>query len=515
MDNVHISRRAALIGALGMSTAVAMSRIAWAQEGASFSARIDKDVENLDPPFRTGAVDGNVIRSVFQRLISFKAGEYVWELDAASSIEQVSPLEIAFTLKRGQIFSDGYGEMTAEDVKFSFERYIRPDASGNVSSYKDDWANLVEVKVHDTYSGSLMFSQPAPSVWNVALVGSSGALQSRKAVEALGARHSQAPVGSGPYKVASFVPQQGVTLVLHPEFSAYKPDFSTCNLRYISNPKTAELALQAGEIDFTEFSISAADALAGAEGITVVKRPGQRFIWFGMNMGKAPLNNLAVRQAIRAALDVDQMILAGYRGDAPRLNSMIPPGLVGYWPDAPVDRRDVSKARELLASAGVTMPLTLELTILNEPAFQNMALVAQALLSEVGINVEIDQREAGTYWSSGKEESGKELELFILRFNAHIDPNFNARWFLPDQIGGWNWQRFDSPEFADLQEKSLLDVNQETRGQTIVEMQKLMYASASMVWLTSDVLAFGHSDGIEPAIMPNGNDWQLHLFKAS
>ncbi len=514
-DQLGISRRRLMQATAGIVGSFLVPGTAvFADDGRSVSVRIDREVKNLDPPFRTGQVDGNIIRAVFQRLISYKSSKFEWELDAAESIEQISPTEIAFRLKKAQHFTDGYGEMTAEDVKFSFERYLTPDANGNVSSYRDDWGTLKEVKIHDTYSGSLIFTKPTPSVWQVALVGGSGVITSKKAVEALGAKHSQSPVGSGPYRVESLQPQRGLVLVSNKDFKAYQPAFDVCRLQYIANPKTAELALQSKEINFTELSLSAANQIK-SEDTVVTKRPSMRFVWLGMNMERAPLDNLAVRQAVKLALDVDQMILAGYQGDAGRLNSMIPPGATGHWEDAPVYQRDIEKARALLGGSGVTLPIKLKLTILNEPAFQNMALVAQALLAEVGIVVDIDQREGATFWSSGKGASGAELEMFFLRFNAHIDPNFNTRWFLREQIGDWNWQRFNDAKFEELQEASLVNTDEKARIAQIIEMQKRMEESASMVWLTNDVFAFGTTKGLQPAVMPNGNDWQLNYFTAA
>lgn len=508
----EINRRKLLQAATGLAGAFLVpGSIAFADGGRTVSLRIDKEVKNLDPPFRAGNVDGNVIHAIFQGLISRKKGEFDWQLDAAESIEQVSPTEIAFRLKKGQMFTDGYGELTAEDVKFSFERYLGADTNGNVSSYRDDWSTLQEVKVNDAYSGSLIFNKPTPNVWQVALVGSSGMIQSKKAVETLGAKFSQSPVGSGPYRVESFQPQRGIVLVANKEYKGHRPTFDTCRLQYISNPKTAELALQSKEINFTELSLTAANEIRSPD-VVITKRPSMRFVWLGMNCLHPILNNLGVRQAIRLALDVDQMILAGYQGDAQRLNSMIPPGATGFWEDAPVYQRDVEKAQERLKSSGVSTPIKLKLTILNDPAFQNMALVAQALLAEAGIEVEIDQRESATFWSAGKGSSGKELELFILRFNAHVDPNFNMRWFVSNQIGDWNWQGFKDAKFDELQELSFSNTDEKSRIEQIIEMQKLMDASSCMVWLTNDVFAFGTTKGLQAAILPNGNDWQLDYF---
>ncbi|WP_204310922.1 hypothetical protein, partial [Stenotrophomonas maltophilia] len=90
----------------------------------------ERDLTVLDPAFRQGPHDGNVIRVVYQRLIAQKPNSAEVELDAAAELKQVSPTLIEFTLKPGQMFTDGFGEMTAEDVKFSFERFAVAPVDG-------------------------------------------------------------------------------------------------------------------------------------------------------------------------------------------------------------------------------------------------------------------------------------------------------------------------------------------------------------------------------------------------
>jgi peptide/nickel transport system substrate-binding protein len=73
-----------------------------------------------------------------------------------------------------------------------------------------------------------------------------------------------------------------------------------------------------------------------------------------MNVEKAPFTDVRVRQAVRLALDVDQMLTAGYNGKAPRLNTLLPPQILGHWREAPVYKRNVAEAKSLLAAAGVS-----------------------------------------------------------------------------------------------------------------------------------------------------------------
>ena len=121
-----------------------------------------------------------------QNLARFNPGKLEWSNDAAKTITQVSETEIDFELNPGQMFHGGYGEMTAEDVKFSLERFIKPDASGKKAAYADDFAALDRVEVTGTYTGKIMLKNPAPAFWVIGLCDGSGAILSKKAVEALG-----------------------------------------------------------------------------------------------------------------------------------------------------------------------------------------------------------------------------------------------------------------------------------------------------------------------------------------
>ena len=78
-----------------------------AQAQTSLSVRVDTDVRALDPAFRGGPPDGNLLRIVHQRLIALKTNSVETELDAASELKQINPTLIEFTLKPVQMFTDG------------------------------------------------------------------------------------------------------------------------------------------------------------------------------------------------------------------------------------------------------------------------------------------------------------------------------------------------------------------------------------------------------------------------
>ncbi len=509
---LEIDRRRLLAGTAAAAGLAALDAHAQSAPRSTVSVRVERDPEAVDPGFRTGPADGNICRVVYQRLIRHKANSAELELDAAAELTQASPTVIDFRLKPGQMFTDGFGEMTAEDVKFSFERIgLEPQGGARPSPYRGDWAGLQRVEVTGQYTGRIVLARPNASVMDIALGDVSGCIVSRRAVEARGAEHALRPVGSGPYTLATLERQRGAALRANPGYGGTKPAFEGVNVRFIPDNRATELALRSGELDFAVLPPNVADPLRNVSGLTVSEQPGLQYIWLGLNMDKAPLNDIRVRQAIRLGLDVDQMLLAGYNGKAPRLNALIPAPIPGNWPDAPVYRRNVAEARRLLNEAGARN-LRLKLLVLNQPAFQNMALVARALLQEIGITVEVDARDGGGFWSAGRGDAGRDIEMYMTVFNGKLDPNFLMQWFVSSQIGTWNWQRFASPEFDSLFERAAAELDRDRRRALVIAAQQVMDRSAAFIWLTNNVSFLAHRSWLRPASVPGWLDWQYDAF---
>jgi peptide/nickel transport system substrate-binding protein len=514
--NTRFSRRDMMAGtsAIGIASLGGSSIPALAQAKTSIAVRIERDIGSLDPAFRTGPQDANIFKSVYQRLIMQKANSPETELDAASEVKQVSPTLIEFTLKPNQMFTDGFGEMTAEDVKFSFERFLKPGGDGKESPYKADWTGLTSVEVTGKYTGRIVLSKPNAGLFAIALADGSGCIVSQKAMAARGAEHATKPVGSGPYMVVSVEKQRGAVLKRNPAYSGTPAAYEEVNVRFIQDPKTAELALRSSELDFAVLPPNVAEPMRGVAGITVETHPGLAYLWLGINMEKAPFNDVRVRQAVRLALDVDQMLIAGFNGKAPRLNSLIMQPINGHWKDAPVYKRNVAEAKALLAAAGQTSIKT-KINIINQPIFQSMALVAQAMLREVGIDAAVDVQEGGTFWKAGEGEAGKTIDMFMMRFNGKLDPSFLMQWFVKGQIGVYNWQRFDNPAYDRLAADAIVELDPVKRAALVIEAQKEMDKSAAFVWLTNDVAYVVRRSNVRPAFLPGAIDWQLDRFGAT
>ncbi len=511
-----ITRRAALRGASALAAGAALGAPARAlAQGTHDRAvvRAERDIQTLDPGFRTSTVEGNILRAATQRLASFKPGVVEFENDAAAEIKRVSPTVIEFTLKPGLKFhGDKYGEMTADDVKFSFERFNNPPAGAPKPTYASDWGALDGVEVTGPLSGRLVLKSPAPGLWTTAICDISGSIMSRKAFEALGDKVKTQVIGTGPYVQAEWVANERLVLRANRDYKGRAPAFREIVQRPIQDSHTAQIAFQSGEIDFTRVDLTAIDQFAKMADTAMTKLNAIDYIWLGINVEKGPLSDVRVRQAIRYALDVDAALVAGYDGRVQRAKTLIPPALLGHWADAPVYARDVAKAKSLLAAAGLASGLKTRITCLNQATYRNMAQVMQASLAEAGIQAEVEALDGGSYWSSGEGDKGKQLELSIQLFKGKFDPSFYTQWFTTSQIGAWNWERWSNADYDKLHGEAAATIEAAERKAKLIRMQQLMDESAAFVWLTHDVLAFAAHKWLKPSLLPNGSDWQLADF---
>ena len=105
----------ALIGLAG----VGFPGVTRAGRGKALHIRNYMDVSSLDPVSSVSAAEGLIGGAIFQNLLQFSAGRnWGTQPDAAETVEQTSATRYFFRLKPGQMFTNGYGEMTADDVKW-------------------------------------------------------------------------------------------------------------------------------------------------------------------------------------------------------------------------------------------------------------------------------------------------------------------------------------------------------------------------------------------------------------
>ena len=506
MKTVKATRRQLFQAAAAVAATAATARIqmnAHAAEGDALRIRMPGDIQVLDPGYMIGGTETTVQFATLPRLARpVFDGEWGWVAsDYVSQLEQVDELNIAFTLKPGFQWSDGFGELTAEDVKFSFERMPESDWGGR-------WSALDRVDVTDTYSGVIVLKEPSVPLWLIAISSESGSILSKAATEAVGGRFTtELPAQCGPYRMTEWVQKQYLVFESNPDWQGEPPAFGEVRMISIEDDKTAELAFESGDVDMTGLT---ADSLARLRdspppGSVIVTRDGPYETWIGMNTEHPKLQDIRVRKAIQRAIDTEAILQAAYAGAAPPSHGIVPLGVLGNRSSSNYSY-DPQAARNLLAEAGVS-DLSLQLTTLNQKERLATAQIVQSNLVDVGIGLEIDPVDSGTFWSLGLESEGddwKTLEMWIMTYVGSPDPADHMQWFVKDQIGIWNWERWSDPEFEELWAQGLVEQDPKTRADIYVRMQEIMEDTGAYVWLTHDPLAYLHRDSFVPELDPAG-----------
>ena len=503
------------VGALAAGLA-ARPRSAGSQATGTLRVRLDQDLKTLAPGHASFS-DLTIGYAIFSRLIRPVAGDsWEWELDAAQSFEVVDPTHFKFTLRPGIQFTNGFGEMTADDVKFSYERMADP---ATAAAY-DDWHMLDRVDVTDRYSGVIVTKEPNVMVMSVSLPHYRSSIMSRKAMESVGGLFTtDPPAVSGRYTIKEWVPKQKLTLVRNELWNGPQPEFEEIEAIPIDDENTAALAFEAGEIDFTEIGMALVEKYLAdpPPGGKLLLRPLIGIEWLGMNTDHAQFQDQRVRRAVQLAVDVDSILEAAYFGQSKRATGIVAPGLVGHRDSLLYPNRDVEQAKRLLAEAGYADGFETTLSIINTTGLMTMAQIVQANLAEVGIGVEINGLESGVFWTLGMEEEGdawKDLQLVIQQWPFGIPDALEAtRWFVPEQIGIWNWERWNNEEYGRLHNEALADFDDARRHQRFVRMQDLMEESGAYVWFSNGIKALLYRDTIVPAVSPDGSIVLLDQFR--
>lgn len=487
-----------------------------AQDANVLRVRATAEIQDIDPVNPAGNADQDVMGAIFNKLVAYKPNspEWGWQLEAATSMEVADDTHIRFTLMPGMAWTNGFGEVTTEDVKYSFERIADP-AMGSWAAV--DWATLKEVEIIDPLTGVIVLNEPFAPLFNSTMPYGSGTIVCKKAVEALPEKKftTEPPSTCGPYKIAEWLPKQKLVLTRHDGWPGPKPDFDTIEIRPIEDGKVAELAFEAGDLDLTGIAVSSIPHYREnlPEGAALIERPSLFYEWLGLNVEYPPFDDARVRQAISMAVDVQGILDAAYNGVAERATGIIAPGLVGHRPANLIPQPDYEKAKALLDEAGLGGGFDTTLDVLNIKDHVGAAQIIQASLAQIGVNVQINTHDSGTFWVLGIEAEGdawKNIQMVYNRYNMAPDPYWATAWFVPEQIGEWNWERWNNPEYGQLHAAAVKETDLEKRAQLYVKMQDLMEQSGAYVFITHGVEAFLHRDTIVPAIRPDGG---MHMWR--
>ena len=467
-----------------------------------------EDVNTFDPGWMTSAErELTIMSSLYNGLIRYKAGSWEYEPDLATSWEiSADKKAVTFKLKKGIQFHKGYGELTAEDVKYSFERIIDPAIK---SPEKGTWSKLDHVEVIDKYTAKLVLKDQMVTLFSSVLPMNAGMIVSKKAVEEMGAKKfGFNPIGTGAYELVSWEPKKKVTLKANPNYHGFKPFIQMVEFLPITEDSTSETALKTGEIHIGRAALINLNSFKSNSNFTVISKPAMKTYWLGMTVNKPPFDNIKLRQAFRYAVDVDKIIEATYFGAVHRANSVLPPSVPGYWKDAPAYKKNISKAKQLMKAAGKPNGFDVTLYVPASDDERIMAEVIKADAAEAGINVDIETKEIGAF----NEAANKGIpNAYIQFYTSTIDPSYIMQWFAGES---WNPSQWRNTRYTQILAEGPSEPDANKRVLMYEEAQQLIDQDCWSIWLTNGAKTWISQSSIDlGGIQPNGRlaPWSIRF----
>ena len=389
-----------------------------------------------------------------------------------------------FVLRKGVKFHNGE-TVTAEDVKFSLERY-------RGASAKALRENVAAVETPDPGRVRIRLKRPWPDFMTFYL-GATGAawIVPKKYVEKVGDEgFKKAPVGAGPYKFVSYTP--GVELVLE-AFEQYwrkVPNVKRVILRSIPDETTRLAALKRGEVDIAyNLRGELAQEIRRTPGLTLKPNVGQatHWVYFADQWdAKSPWHDRRVRLAANHAIDRTAMNEADALGFAKLTWSIIPSSFEFYW-QPPGYSYDRARAKQLLAEAGYPNGFDAG-DYFCDAAIVNIGEPAVNYLNAAGIRVKLRPIERAAYFKGWSERKYKGLIHGASGAFGNAATRLEA--FI---VGGGTYAYGGYPDIDGLFQEQAGELDAKRREATLHRIQQLVHDKVMVapIWLNAGLSGLG------------------------
>ncbi|MGK6311759.1 ABC transporter substrate-binding protein [Neorhizobium sp. DT-125] len=368
----------------------------------------------LDPTIAAPVAIGQVTwQNIFEGLTTIDKGGKV-QPQLAESWE-ISPdgLTYTFKLRQGVTFHNGVA-FDSSVAKFSLDRARGADS---VNPQKRYFASIDTIETPDASTLVLKLKQPAGSLlywlgWPASVMVEPKSAADNKTV----------PIGTGPFKFASWAKGSKVDLARNPDY--WNKDVSvkldTASFRFMADPQAQAAALKAGDVDaFPEFA--APELIKSFEGdkrlVTVIGNTELKVV-AGMNNARKPFDDKRVRQALMMAVDRATVVEGAWSGLGTPIGSHYTPNDPGYKDLTGVYPYDPEKAKALLAEAGYPSGFTFTIKAPQMAYAQRTSQVLQAMFAEIGVTMNIETTEFPAKWVADVMKA-TDYDMTIV---AHAEP---------------------------------------------------------------------------------------------
>jgi len=498
------------------------------RENTLVYAADNTDIITLDPAvaYEFGGIipAGNM----YETLVSFTpggAGELVPVLAESWDVAQDGDMwKLTFKLNPAAKFASG-APVTAEDFVFSWSRAI--DLNKSPAFLLIDVCGMVKENITAVDAATLelkIAGTVSPQVCLSVLTFSTAAVVEKALVEPnMGDDMGESwlndnSAGSGPYVLNRWERSVSVTLDANPIYwGGAVPAMKRVIIQNTPELANLQAAIETGDADIAQdLGSEQAAALAGNPDLTLYKGLSTLLLYVGLNATKPPLDNPDVREAIRYAINYDEIItLLGGNGEL--VQEIIPITFMGHTGNNPFTQ-DVDKAKELLAGAGVAEGTEIAFIVSTGTApggieWATIAAKIQADLEAVGLKVNIQQLQQSELLNIYRAQDG---EMVLMNWGPDFpDPDGNATPFANFEANSLAWRNdWNDPTAIAMSKAAALELDPAKRVELYAELVDYVQHNGPYVMLYQPTRVFGVRNNVkgfvyEPNDTPSVSFWLI------
>ncbi len=491
------------------------------------------DISTLDIHSQNNALINGVHAAIYESLVSYDSRTFKPRPALATRWSEISPTQLRFVLRSGIKFSDGT-PLTADDVVFSINR-----AMAKTSNYVVYTQGIDRVVKVDDITVDILLKSPNPvlisQLCELRIMSRTWAEKNRS-TEPKDIKTSDEPfahrnaMGSGPYMVKEWQPDQRLVLVKNPNWWGWSNAESNVT-EIIYSPIRADAtriaALLSGEVDFVlDPSPQDLGRLRASPALKVIDGVENRTIFLGMDQfreelpgsnikGRNPLKDLRVRKALYQAIDVDTMSRVTMRGLSQATGALVSPKVNG-WTEA-VDKRfpfDPEAARKQLADAGYAGGFEVDFACPNNRYINDEELcqAISAMWAKVGVRAKLRTLPSVTYFPMIQRS---EASIYMLGWGV---PTFDALYSLQSLTrsvgtggdGNYNVGRYSNARMDYLVDRVKSETDIAIRNRMLTEALQLQNDTVAHIPLHNQVIPWVMKKSITTVHRSDNRiDWTL------
>jgi peptide/nickel transport system substrate-binding protein len=470
---------------------------------------VPQEPTSIDPSLPSGGPDFVVIENwgeypiFLARNGDLKPGLFTsWKVSADGKL-------IEFVLRKGVKFHSG-DLLTAKDVAFSYERGRTKNPT-----VKSRLVPMERFEIIDDYRFKIHFRTPdvtfIPNRGHVAIV-------SKNYYDRVGEdKFVKEPVGTGPYKVVSYLPGQYLDLERFEDYWGDKPSVKEARVFFVPEDTTRVAKVKTGEVDLINGCpypmVKEIEKTVGFKVIRFENYHPTASVSFATRNSSVPWHDRRVRLAMAYAIDSDAIIKNVLHG-IPNRFALIAPHELGYDPNVKPYPYDPKKARELLAEAGYPKGFEFKLYYALTGRLPMVREIAEAIASyfeAVGIRTKLVAEEYARLISRRRAAKTPDADLvFFLSISLAGGPD--PTYFLTQTLSGdGGLSIYYNPEFDKVVAEARATVNDTKRAELIRKAVNIIHDEAPVIPIFMTTTVFVTRETID--FTPTKNYVDLMLIR--